>query len=291
MPDPFDVARYRADPGSRLHLRDHDPAYLPPRMTRADAEERLASETARLGALQEQLYAQHRASLLIVLQGMDASGKDGIIEHVFSGLNPQGCEVHSFKVPSEEELDHDFLWRTTVRLPARGDIGIFNRSHYEEVLVVRVHGELLDRQRLPAKAVSRRIWRERYEDIVAYERHLTRNGTTIRKIFLNVSKEEQRQRLLKRIADPAKQWKFAAGDFDQRARWTDYMRAYQDAIRATTTREAPWYIVPADHKWWARAVVSRIIVETLEGMDLSYPAVTAAQRRQMRTVRRRLRRS
>jgi PPK2 family polyphosphate:nucleotide phosphotransferase len=290
MTNPFDVSRYRAEPAARFRLRRHDPAYLPPRMTRGEAEERLAAETARLRVLQEQLYAQRRASLLVVLQGMDAAGKDGIIEHVFSGVNPQGCEVHAFKAPSDEELDHDFLWRTTVRLPPRGDIGIFNRSHYEEVLVVRVHQDLLDRQRLPPNVVTRRIWRERYEDIVAYERHLTRNGITIRKIFLNVSKEEQQQRLLKRIDDPAKQWKFGAGDFDQRRRWADYMRAYQDAIGATTTSDAPWYVVPADHKWWARTVVSRIIVDALDGMGLRFPAVTAAQRRQMRTVRRAIRR-
>jgi PPK2 family polyphosphate:nucleotide phosphotransferase len=222
---------------------------------------------------------------------MDAAGKDGIIEHVFSGVNPQGCEVHSFKGPSEEEIDHDFLWRTSRRLPPRGDIGIFNRSYYEEVLVVRVFPALLDRQRLPSSLVGKRIWRERFHDIVAHERYLGRNGVAIRKVFLNVSQGEQQQRLLKRIEDPLKQWKFAPADLDQRRHWPDFMRAYEDAIRHTSTPTAPWYVVPADRKWWARTIVSRIIADALAELNPRVPEVSARQRREMTAVKRSLQRS
>ena len=278
----IDLKPYRAT--TRLNLRGHDPAFLPPDMTEARAEALLADNVLRLRQLQECLYAGSRWSLLVILQGMDTAGKDSAIKRVFSGVNPQGCVVQSFKAPSDEELDHDYLWRTSVRLPRRGDIGIFNRSYYEEVLAVRVNPDLLEAQRLPG--VSRRIWRERFEDIAAHERYLARNGTVVRKIFLNISKREQRERLLKRLRKPSKHWKFSARDVDQRQHWATYMRVYEEAIRATTTDAAPWYVVPADRKWWAGAVISAVMVEALEGLRLTYPRVTAAARRQMRDIER-----
>jgi PPK2 family polyphosphate:nucleotide phosphotransferase len=281
----IDLDRYRA--AGSLRLRDHDPSALPGGLTEARAEQLLEASTLALRRLQERLYAHGRWSLLVVLQGMDTAGKDSAIKRIFNGVNPQGCTVHSFKAPSDEELDHDFLWRTCVRLPRRGQIGIFNRSYYEEVLVVRVHADLLHAQRLPE--VPRRVWRDRFEDIVAHERHLVRNGTVIRKFFLNISKEEQRRRLLKRIDNPAKHWKFSARDVDQRQHWAEYMRAYEDAIRSTSTREAPWYVIPADRKWWAGAIISAAIVEALESLDLASPAPSAESRREMRRVRRLLR--
>jgi PPK2 family polyphosphate:nucleotide phosphotransferase len=241
--------------------------------------------------LQDKLYAQDHWAVLIILQAMDAAGKDSTIEHVMSGVNPQSCEVHSFKAPSEEELDHDFLWRTTVRLPRRGHIGIFNRSYYEEVLVARVHPELLERQRIPPKLVTRRIWEERYEDIVALERHLVRNGTVVRKIFLHLSREEQRRRFLRRLDEPDKRWKFSANDVAERRRWNDYQRAYEQAIAATTTDEAPWFVVPADRKWFAREVISAIIIDALEGLDLQFPRITGSKKRELLQVRRALQRA
>ena len=250
-----------------------------------EAEAQLAESTATMRQLQERLYAQDRWSLLIVLQAMDAAGKDSTIKHVMSGLNPQGCEVHSFKAPSEEELDHDFLWRTSVRLPRRGHIGLFNRSYYEEVLVVRVHPEILARQKLPSGLVTRRVWDDRFEDINHYERYLARNGTVIRKIFLHVSKEEQRRRFLARLEEPEKQWKFSMHDVAERKLWNKYMRAYEEAIRATSTKHAPWFVVPADHKWFSRLVVSRIIIEALESLGLEFPTLDAAQLRELARVR------
>ena len=238
----------------------------------------------QLRELQEKLYAQNRWSVLLILQGMDACGKDSTVKHVMSGVNPQGCEVHPFKAPSDEERDHDYLWRTTARLPRRGHIGIFNRSYYEEVLIVRVHDELLDRQQLPEQLVTRRIWRERYDDLVAHERHLTRNGTAVVKVFLNVSKEAQRKRLLNRVRDPRKRWKLAAQDIEERKLWKQYMRAYEDMVRETTTGFAPWYVVPADHKWWARTVVGAILLETLRGLHVGYPKLTPAKQRELQQV-------
>jgi PPK2 family polyphosphate:nucleotide phosphotransferase len=282
----IDLDRYRAG-GSRFRLRDHDPSALPGGMTAARAEQLLESSTLALRRLQERLYAHGRWSLLVVLQGMDTAGKDSAIKRIFGGVNPQGCTVHSFKAPSDEELDHDYLWRTCVRLPRRGQIGIFNRSYYEEVLVVRVHADVLGAQRLPE--ISRRLWRDRFEDIVAHERHLARNGTVIRKFFLNISKEEQRRRLLKRIDNPAKHWKFSARDVDQRQHWAEYMRAYEDAIRSTSTKEAPWYVIPADRKWWAGAIISGAIVDALDSLELASPEPSPESRRQMRRVRRLLR--
>jgi PPK2 family polyphosphate:nucleotide phosphotransferase len=215
---------------------------------------------------------------------MDACGKDSTIKHVMSGVNPQSCEVHAFKSPSAEEREHDFLWRTTVRLPRRGHIGIFNRSYYEEVLVVRVHPELLEGQQLPKQLVKTHLWRDRYDDIVAHERHLTRNGTAVVKVFLNLSKEEQRHRLLKRIDEPPKRWKLTLQDTQERQRWKDYMGAYEQMIRKTSTDEAPWHVVPADRKWWARAVVGAILLDTMEGIHVDYPKTTPAKRRELKQV-------
>ena len=242
----------------------------------------------QLRELQARLYAQHERSLLLILQGMDAAGKDSTIKHVMSGVNPQSCEVHSFKAPSDEELDHDYLWRTTLRLPRRGHIGIFNRSYYEEALVVRVHPQLLAIGRLPGALLTKRIWRERFEDFIAYERHLTRNGTTIVKVFLHMSKEEQRQRLLRRITDRQKNWKLSPQDVAERKLWKTYMQAYEETIRETSSDFAPWYVVPADRKWLARAVVGAILVDALDRLDLKYPKVTPEKRRQLRVVRRAL---
>jgi PPK2 family polyphosphate:nucleotide phosphotransferase len=275
---------YRVDSSRRFSLRDHDPSFVPRGTTRESAEQVLTSHIEQLRALQDKLYAEHRWSLLLILQGMDAAGKDSTIKHVMFGVNPQSCEVHSFKSPSDEELDHDYLWRTSVRLPRRGHIGIFNRSYYEEVLVVRVHDELLVTERLADRLVTKKIWRERFEDMVAYERHLARNGTVIVKVFLHISKDEQRQRLLQRINDSRKNWKLSAQDIAERKLWTHYMRAYEDAIRRTSTDVAPWYVVPADHKWWARTVVGGILVDTLDRLDLRYPKVTGAKRRELREI-------
>jgi PPK2 family polyphosphate:nucleotide phosphotransferase len=281
------VKRFEAR-GRGFRLARHDPADTKGGGSRADAEAQLAESTATMRELQERLYAQDRWSLLIVLQAMDAAGKDSTIKHVMSGLNPQGCEVHSFKAPSEEELDHDFLWRTSVRLPRRGHIGLFNRSYYEEVLVVRVHPEALARQKLPSGLAGRDIWKERFDDINHYEQYLARNGTVIRKIFLHVSKEEQRRRFLARLQQPEKQWKFSMHDVEERKLWDKYMRAYEDAIRATSTKHAPWYVVPADHKWFSRLVVSHIIIEALQGLGLAFPALSPAQQRELAQVRRAL---
>ena len=219
---------------------------------------------------------------------MDAAGKDSTIKHVMSGVNPQGCEVYSFKAPSEEELDHDYLWRTVKRLPERGRIGIFNRSHYEEVLVVRVHPELLANERIPDSLVTKKIWKERYKDINAFERYLTRNGVVIQKFFLHISAEEQKQRLLERLDDPAKNWKFSAADAHEREYWDDYMEAYEDMVRHTSSRHAPWFVVPANHKWFSRLVVGAAIIDALEELDLAFPKLDAAKRKELQEVRKAL---
>jgi PPK2 family polyphosphate:nucleotide phosphotransferase len=261
-PDDFKLARFDPADTAGIDLDKHN------------ANAMLAQDVGRLAKLQERLYADHRWALLVVLQGMDASGKDGVIKHVMSGVNPQGCDVHPFKAPSAEELDHDFLWRTTVRLPRRGHIGIFNRSYYEEVLVVRVHPEMLVKQKLPDEIANEKtIWKERFKDIRAFERHLARNGIAVLKFFLHISKDEQRQRLLERVDEPAKRWKFSMTDIAERERWPEYMDAYEDMIRATSREEAPWYVVPADHKWFARLVVAAAMIETLEKLDLEYPKI------------------
>ncbi|MCA1652439.1 MAG: polyphosphate kinase 2 family protein, partial [Acidobacteria bacterium] len=253
-----------------------------------EARALLEKNRSRMHLMQEKLYAQDSWGLLIILQAMDAAGKDSLIEHVMSGVNPQGCEVHSFKRPSDEELDHDFLWRTTRRLPERGRIGIFNRSYYEEMLVVRVHPEFLARQRLPAAVVTKNIWRDRAEDINAFERYLTRNGIAVLKFFLYVSREEQRRRFLARIEEPEKNWKFAPADVEERGFWDDYMRAYNDAIKRTSTSDAPWYVVPADQKWFSRLLVSEVIVERLEDMKLAFPRLDRKRRAELRRSRQQL---
>ncbi len=272
--------------GRRFRLRDVDPKGTGQlALSREKAAEVLRETIARLTSLQARLYADNRWGVLLIFQAMDAGGKDGVIKHVLSGVDPQGCEVSSFKAPSAEELDHDFLWRTTRRLPERGRIGVFNRSYYEEVLIVRVHPRLLGFQKLPPAVVSGRIWRERFEDINAFEGHMARSGYLIRKFFLHISKEEQRQRFLKRLEQPDKRWKFAIADVDERQRWGDYMRAYEDMIRHTSAPHAPWIVVPADKKWYARCVVAAAIVEGLESLKLEFPRIDAGKRRELERVR------
>jgi PPK2 family polyphosphate:nucleotide phosphotransferase len=284
----MDTTRFRVRPGSRVQLHRHDAADTRPFKNKQKASGVLDDDIARLVELQGRLYAQDRWSVLLIFQAMDAAGKDSVIKHVMSGLNPQGTQVFSFKRPSDEELDHDYLWRTTKALPERGRIGIFNRSYYEEVVVVRVHPEILARQKIPASLVTRRVWTERYEDINAFERYLTRNGTIIRKFFLNVSLDEQRRRFLERLDDPSKNWKFEAADLDERERWNDYMHAYAQALSKTSTSHAPWFVVPADHKWFARVAIARLVVEALEELDLAFPAPSPAHLKALADARRRL---
>jgi len=252
------------------------------------AAETLVAGLEKLVDFQARLWAQDRWALLLVFQAMDAAGKDSTIKHVMAGVDPHGCQVSSFKTPSTLELDHDFLWRCVRELPERGRIGIFNRSHYEEVLIVRVHREILARQKLPAALVGKKIWRDRYESINDFERHLARNGTRIVKFFLNVSKEEQRKRFMERLDDPEKNWKFSLRDVLEREHWDDYMRAYEEAIGATSTEWAPWYVVPADHKWFTRLVVAQIVVSTLQELDLQYPPADAARKQEIAKARRAL---
>jgi PPK2 family polyphosphate:nucleotide phosphotransferase len=255
---------------------------------KSDAERALRQGIEALASLQDMLYAQDRWSLLLVFQAMDAAGKDSAIKHVMTGLNPQGCQVASFKAPSAEELDHDYMWRCQRHLPERGRIGIFNRSYYEEVLVVRVRPELLAAQKLPSAVVNGDIWKNRYEDIRAFERYLSRNGTIIRKFFLHVSKKEQKRRFLERLERADKNWKFSVADAAERKRWPDYMDAYEDAIRHTATAEAPWYVIPADHKWFTRVVVASAVIEALASLDLSYPQVDEDKRRDLAAARKAL---
>ena len=279
---------FRVADGASFRLKDFDPAETLGLKSKEHAHETLEHGIARLCDLQEKLYAQDRWAVLVILQAMDAAGKDSTIGHVMSGVNPQGCEVFSFKEPSPEELDHDFLWRASQRLPERGRIGIFNRSHYEEVLIVRVHSEILAGEKIPDALVTKRIWEERYEDIKAFERHLARNGTAVLKFFLNVSKKEQKKRFLARLDDPEKNWKFNLADVQERARWGDYMDAYEEMIRATSTEWAPWYVVPADQKWFTRIVVAGAIVDTLERLGVDYPKVDPAAKRRLAQARREL---
>lgn len=269
------VKRYRVTDGKKFRLKDYDPgdtAWLR-KSDKTRAEQALQTGVAALAELQDKLYAQDRWSVLLVFQAMDAAGKDGAIKHVMSGVNPQGCQVTSFKAPSSEELDHDYLWRCNRALPERGRIGIFNRSYYEEVLVVKVHPELLGIQKLPPQRMGRDLWKERYRDIRSYERYLDGNGTVIRKFFLNVSREEQKKRFLERIENPEKNWKFSPGDVEERGHWDDYMDAYETAIRETATPACPWYVVPADNKWFTRVVVAAVVVDTLASLGLHYPKV------------------
>jgi PPK2 family polyphosphate:nucleotide phosphotransferase len=280
---PF-VAPFRFDGSGEFHLKSHK-ADERGGLDKDKAEKILDANRKRLNDFQEKLYAQDRWSLLLIFQGMDAAGKDSAIKSIFDGINPQGCEVTSFKQPSTRELDHDFLWRSMIALPERGRIGIFNRSYYEECLVVRVHPEVLAKEKLPARLVTRDIWRDRFEDISAVERYLARNGTVILKFFLNVSKEEQRARFLSRLEEPAKNWKFSMADISERAVWAKYQAAYQEVIRHTSTRSAPWHVVPADYKWFARVVIGSTIVSALDRLDLHFPRVDKAERSEFKQVR------
>jgi PPK2 family polyphosphate:nucleotide phosphotransferase len=284
------VKPFRITDGQGFRLKDIDPGDTG-RLESADADaarEAMKDGIELLAEYQDMLYAQDRWAVLLVFQAMDAAGKDGTIKHVMSGVNPQGVQVFSFKAPSDEELDHDYLWRSMRALPERGRIGIFNRSYYEEVLVARVHPEILARQKLPPKLVGKDIWEERYEDIRSFERYLSRNGVVIRKFFLHVSKAEQKRRFLARLDEPEKNWKFSANDVVERRFWKDYQEAYEDAIRATATKYAPWYVIPADHKWFTRLAVAAAIVDTLAQLELHYPVVDAEKRKRLQAARREL---
>ena len=278
---------YRVTNGKKFYLKDYDPGDTGDLKSeeKPRAAEALKVGVQALAELQDVLYAQDRWSVLLVFQAMDAAGKDGTIKHVMSGVNPQGCQVTSFKVPTSDDLDHDFLWRCMKQLPERGRIGIFNRSYYEETLVVRVHPEFLAGQKLPPELVTKHIWDERFQDIRAFERYLARNGTIVLKFFLHVSRDEQKKRFLERVEHPEKNWKFSANDIKERAHWDDYMKAYEETIRATATEDAPWFVVPADNKWFTRVVVSSAIIDSLAALDLKYPRLTAAQRAELATAK------
>jgi len=271
-------------PGKRFRLADHDPAATPG-MNKKEGEGRLEKARERLHELQEKLFAQNEWAVLAIFQAMDGAGKDSTIDHVFKGVNPAGCQVFSFKAPSDEELDHDFLWRTSRCLPERGRIGVFNRSYYEEVLVVRVHPEFLDGEKLPRGLVGKKIWKERFEDINAFERYATRQGIAIVKFFLNVSREEQRERFLARLDEPEKNWKFSVEDCSKRSLWDKYMEAYEDMLANTSTDHAPWHVIPADKKWFMRATVAETLVEAMEGLDLKFPVVSEKQKKGLEEAR------
>jgi len=278
---------YRVKDGKHFRLKDYDPADVCDKhISKEEGVELLKKSIEHMSDLQSKLYAQDRWALLLIFQAMDAAGKDGAIAHVMSGVNPQGCQVYSFKAPSHEDLDHDYLWRTTRCLPERGRIGIFNRSYYEEVLVVKVHPNILSNERMPESLVTKDIWKQRYEDIHAFERYLSRNGIVVRKFFLNVSKKEQKKRFLERLDQPDKNWKFSAADVHEREYWDDYMNAYEEMIQHTSTDHAPWYVIPADHKWFTRLVVAAAIVDTLEDLDLAYPEVDEQKRKELADARR-----
>lgn len=279
---------YRINHGKKFRLKDFDPASTAHLHSKEHAQELLDKGIANMLNLQDRLYAQGRWSVLIILQGMDAAGKDGLIKHVMSGVNPQGCEVHSFKQPSVEELNHDYMWRSNQKLPERGHIGIFNRSYYEEVLVLRVHPDALKNERVPEELITKDIWQERYEDIKNIERYLARNGTVVRKFFLNISRKEQKRRFLERLDQPEKNWKFSASDVTERQCWDKYMEAFEEMIAATSTKHAPWYVVPADNKWYTRLVVAAAIVDAMEGLKLAYPKITGEQRKQLAAAKKEL---
>lgn len=272
-------------PGTTISLAEYDPGYTGEFTSKSEAQDKLERDIARLAELQEVLYAHNRYALLLIFQAMDAAGKDSVIKHVMSGVNPQGCQVFSFKAPSQEELDHDFMWRTTKALPERGRIGIFNRSYYEEVLIVRVHPEILNSQNIPDEERNENIWQHRFDDINNFERYLTRNGTVILKFFLHVSKKEQKERFLERIERPEKNWKFSFADVKERERWDEYMHAYQEMLNHTSTSWAPWYVIPADRKWFTRAAVADIIVAKLESLDLRFPEVSEQHRQELRMAK------
>lgn len=281
------ITPFRYDGSGKFHLKAHK-THEKGDLDKEKAQAILEANKERLIEFQEKLYAQDRWSLLIVFQAMDAGGKDSAIKAIFEGINPQGCEVTAFKAPSSKELDHDFLWRHVIALPERGRIGIFNRSHYEECLVTRVHPEILAKEKLPRKLLTKNIWRERFEDISAFERYLCRNGTVVLKFFLNVSRDEQRERFLDRLEQPAKQWKFSMGDIKERALWPRYQAVYQDIVRHTATSHAPWYVVPADHKWFARVVIGSVINAALEKLDLRFPRADKASLEEFAQVRKAL---
>jgi PPK2 family polyphosphate:nucleotide phosphotransferase len=273
---------------SNFRLKDFDPAATAGIHSKEEAQKLLDQGILELSELQDKLYAQDSWALLLMFQGMDAAGKDGAIKHVMSGVNPQGCQVYSFKQPSPEELNHDYLWRSSKVLPERGRIGIFNRSYYEEVLVARVHPEILKNERIPAALIGKNIWEERSEDIRNLEHYLSHNGIVVRKFFLNISKKEQKRRFLERLETPAKNWKFSATDLTARQSWDEYMKAFEEMIAATSTKHSPWYVVPADNKWYTRLVVAAAVVDTMKELKLAYPTVDAAQRRQLAAAKREL---
>jgi PPK2 family polyphosphate:nucleotide phosphotransferase len=282
---------FRVTKGKNFRLKDVDPDDTLDFTKEADkprSKEALTRGVTALAELQDKLYAQDKWGVLLIFQAMDAAGKDGAIKHVMSGVNPQGCQVYSFKSPSSEDLDHDYLWRCMKCLPNRGHIGIFNRSYYEEVLVVRVHPEFLAKQRLPAKLIGKNIWEERFEDIRNFEHYLARNGVVVRKFFLHVSKKEQKQRFLDRIEDPLKNWKFSSNDANERDYWDDYMTAYEEMIQATATKYAPWYVVPANNKWFTRVVVASAVIEALASLDLAYPKVDQSKLKELAAAKKKL---
>jgi PPK2 family polyphosphate:nucleotide phosphotransferase len=276
---------YCVEHGKHFRLKDFDPADTAGIRSKQHATAALQKSLEQLADLQNKLYAQDQWALLLIFQGMDASGKDGVIKHVMAGVNPMGCQAYSFKAPSSEEQQHDYLWRTMQRIPERRRIGIFNRSYYEEVLIVRVHPDLLKNENIPPSLITKKIWEERFEDMCAFERYLTRNGIVIRKFFLNLSKKEQARRFLARLDEPEKNWKFSAADIHEREYWNDYMEAYEDMIQHTATPAAPWYVVPADNKWFTRLVVASAIIDTLQQLNLSYPKVDAKRRKELDEAR------
>jgi PPK2 family polyphosphate:nucleotide phosphotransferase len=280
LAEPFCITK-----GEKFRLKDWDPAATTGVKNKQEGQKILDAREGVLSRLQEKLYAQDRWAVLIILQALDAAGKDGVIKHVMSGVNPQGCDVHAFKSPSNEELDHDYLWRTNRCIPSRGKIGIFNRSYYEEVLVVRVHPSLLRAEKLPDALITKHIWDQRYEDINAFEEYLTRNGVAIRKFFLHISKEEQKKRFLERLEDPKKNWKFSMADVNERGFWKDYQEAYEEMIQNTATKHAPWFVVPADNKWFTRLIVASAIIQALDELHLCFPEVDKAKKKELETVR------
>jgi len=282
---------YRIDNGKKFRLKDFDPARTGHFRSKEHAQELLDQGKAELADLQDKLYAQNRWAVLVILQAMDAAGKDGVIEHVMSGVNPQGCQVFSFKAPSSDDLSHDFMWRTTKCLPQRGHIGIFNRSYYEEVLVVRVHPEVLKNERIPGPLLSKDVWEKRFQDMHNFETYLSHNGIVVRKFFLHLSKKEQKRRFLARLDAPEKNWKFSAADVRERQCWDDYMTAYEEMIASTSSKHAPWYVVPADNKWYTRLVVAAAIVDTLKELKVKYPDVGPEVRKQLVAAKRELERA
>jgi PPK2 family polyphosphate:nucleotide phosphotransferase len=291
LEDVLDMIRVK--PGKKFRLKDHDPTWegdknVSKKERKTLAGQILSDDITALGKAQDLLYASDAYAILLIFQAMDAAGKDSTIKHVMTGINPQGCEVHAFKQPSVEELDHDFLWRCTKVLPPQGHIGIFNRSYYEEVLIVKVHPEILAKQHLPDAKPNKDFWQARYDDINNFERHLTQNGTVILKFFLNVSKQEQARRFLERFNDPTKHWKCSGADMAERGFWNQYMDAYEDCLSATSTKWAPWHVIPADHKWVTRAMVSKIITTTIEGLDLKYPEVSPEKQQQIADAKKQL---